>query len=65
MTASSHTKFQHDYQCICNTLCVFFLTTMEYGLPFYLSYMAHWPEYFQVAETPEGRIMGYSKYLNT
>jgi len=21
--------------------------------------MAHWPEYFQVAQSPEGRIMGY------
>jgi len=33
--------------------------TETYGLPFYLSYMAHWPEYLQVAESPTGRIMGY------
>ncbi|XP_047138758.1 N-alpha-acetyltransferase 20 isoform X1 [Hydra vulgaris] len=33
--------------------------TETYGLPFYLTYLAHWPEYFQVAESPEGRIMGY------
>lgn len=33
--------------------------TENYGLTFYLSYMAHWPEYFQVAESPSGDIMGY------
>lgn len=33
--------------------------TETYGLPFYLSYLAHWPEYFQVAESANGRIMGY------
>jgi len=33
--------------------------TETYGLPFYLSYLAHWPEYFQVATSPEGRMMGY------
>ncbi|KAK3092684.1 hypothetical protein FSP39_005865, partial [Pinctada imbricata] len=30
-----------------------------YGLPFYMQYMAHWPEYFQVAVSPGGAIMGY------
>lgn len=33
--------------------------TETYGLPFYLQYLAHWPEYFQVAESPSGEIMGY------
>ncbi|XP_070578890.1 N-alpha-acetyltransferase 20-like isoform X2 [Ptychodera flava] len=33
--------------------------TETYGLPFYMQYLAHWPEYFQVAEAPNGRIMGY------
>lgn len=33
--------------------------TEMYGLPFYLSYLAHWPEYFQVAESPSGDLMGY------
>ncbi|XP_045170066.1 N-alpha-acetyltransferase 20-like [Mercenaria mercenaria] len=33
--------------------------TETYGLPFYMQYMAHWPEYFQVAESPSGEIMGY------
>ncbi|XP_074659328.1 N-alpha-acetyltransferase 20-like [Tubulanus polymorphus] len=33
--------------------------TETYGLPFYLQYLAHWPEYFKVAESPSGRIMGY------
>lgn len=37
--------------------------TETYGLPFYMQYLAHWPEYFQVAESPSGEIMGYSKYL--
>ncbi|XP_059473918.1 N-alpha-acetyltransferase 20 [Neocloeon triangulifer] len=33
--------------------------TETYGLSFYLQYLAHWPEYFQVAESPSGQIMGY------
>ncbi|XP_031562454.1 N-alpha-acetyltransferase 20-like [Actinia tenebrosa] len=33
--------------------------TENYGLAFYLQYMAHWPEYFQVIESPSGKIMGY------
>lgn len=37
--------------------------TETYGLAFYMQYLAHWPEYFQVAESPSGEIMGYSKYL--
>ena len=32
----------------------------KYGLSFYLQYLARWPEYFQVAESPTGEIMGYS-----
>lgn len=37
--------------------------TETYGLSFYMQYLAHWPEYFQVAESPSGEIMGYSTYL--
>jgi len=37
---------------------------MQYGLSFYLQYLAHWPEYFQVAESPSGEIMGYSNIKN-
>ncbi|KAI8484151.1 N-alpha-acetyltransferase 20-like [Branchiostoma floridae x Branchiostoma belcheri] len=33
--------------------------TETYGLPFYMQYLARWPEYFQVAESPTGEIMGY------
>lgn len=33
----------------------------QYGIPFYLQYLAHWPEYFIVAEAPGGELMGYSK----
>lgn len=33
--------------------------TETYGLSFYMQYLAHWPEYFQVAESPTGEIMGY------
>ena len=37
------------------------LNLCKYGIPFYLQYLSHWPEYFQVAESPNGQIMGYSK----
>ncbi|XP_075563073.1 N-alpha-acetyltransferase 20 isoform X2 [Pelecanus crispus] len=33
--------------------------TETYGIPFYLQYLAHWPEYFVVAEAPGGELMGY------
>merc|ERR550534_1951590 len=33
--------------------------TETYGLTFYLQYLAHWPEYFQLTEAPGGEIMGY------
>ncbi|UYV74595.1 NAA20 [Cordylochernes scorpioides] len=33
--------------------------TETYGLAFYLQYLSHWPEYFQVAEAPNGDLMGY------
>jgi N-terminal acetyltransferase B complex catalytic subunit len=38
--------------------------TETYGLSFYLQYLAHWPEYFQVVEAPNGHIMGYSNHYN-
>lgn len=36
--------------------------TETYGLSFYTQYLARWPEYFQLAESPSGQIMGYSEY---
>lgn len=33
--------------------------TETYGLGFYLQYMTRWPEYFLVAESPSGDLMGY------
>ena len=33
--------------------------TEMYGLSFYLQYLARWPEYFMVAESPSGMLMGY------
>lgn len=36
--------------------------TETYGLAFYMQYLARWPEYFQVAESPSGEIMGYSRF---
>lgn len=36
---------------------------LQYGIPFYLQYLAHWPEYFIVAEAPGGELMGYSKFF--
>ena len=51
-----------------NSDCPYFassLTSLQYGIPFYLQYLAHWPEYFIVAEAPGGELMGYSKYNTT
>ncbi len=28
-------------------------------MPFYMQYLATWPEYFTVAEAPNGNIMAY------
>lgn len=36
------------------------LTPAQYGLPFYLQYLAKWPEYFAFAEGPGGACQGYS-----
>ena len=33
--------------------------TETYGLSFYLNYLAVWPEYFKVIESPSGQLMGY------
>ena len=33
--------------------------TETYGVGFYLQYLARWPEYFLVAESPGGDLMGY------
>lgn len=48
----------------CAALCVAVPVSsagLQYGIPFYLQYLAHWPEYFIVAEAPGGELMGYSK----
>ena len=33
--------------------------TETYGLPFYLNYLALWPEYFKVQQSPSGKLIGY------
>eukprot|EP01119_Soliformovum_irregulare_P018615 TRINITY_DN5752_c0_g1_i1.p1 TRINITY_DN5752_c0_g1~~TRINITY_DN5752_c0_g1_i1.p1 ORF type:complete len:173 (-),score=18.92 TRINITY_DN5752_c0_g1_i1:211-729(-) len=33
--------------------------TETYNLSFYLQYMAKWPDYYTLAESPNGRQMGY------
>jgi len=33
--------------------------TETYAIGFYLQYLAKWPEYFMVAESPTGDMMGY------
>ena len=33
--------------------------TETYGIGFYLQYLARWPEYFLVAESPAGDAMAY------
>lgn len=35
------------------------LCWMQYNLPFYLQYLAKWPEYCLVAEAPGQQCMGY------
>jgi N-terminal acetyltransferase B complex catalytic subunit len=30
-------------------------------MPFYLQYLAKWPEYFIAQEAPNGQLMGYSE----
>lgn len=35
--------------------------TETYGISFYMSYMARWPEYFQKIEDMHGNIVGYGK----
>lgn len=60
-------QFRVSYLRICDTLNTDRLCrnldpfTETYGLSFYLQYLAHWPEYFQVLEAPNGDIQGYSK----
>jgi N-terminal acetyltransferase B complex catalytic subunit len=36
--------------------------TETYGLPFYLQYLARWPEYFLFSEGPGGACQGYSAW---
>ena len=33
--------------------------TATYYMPFYLQYLATWPEFFVAAEAPDGQMMGY------
>ncbi|KAJ0982297.1 hypothetical protein J5N97_010552 [Dioscorea zingiberensis] len=33
--------------------------TETFNMSFYMTYLARWPDYFHVAESPGGRIMGY------
>ena len=35
--------------------------TETYGMSFYMTYLARWPEYFQKIVNVNGDIMGYSK----
>ena len=35
------------------------ILTETYHQPFYLQYLAQWPEYFQAQEGPDGKLMGY------
>ena len=40
--------------------------TETYGVQFYLQYLARWPEYFLVAESPSNDIMGKNQiYLKS
>ena len=35
--------------------------TETYNMPFYQTYLARWPEYFQKVVGPEGQLMGYGE----
>ncbi|KAB2071051.1 hypothetical protein ES319_A08G197000v1 [Gossypium barbadense] len=35
--------------------------TETFNMSFYMTYLARWPDYFQVAEGPGNRVMGYSE----
>ena len=35
---------------------------MQYHMPFYMQYLATWPEYFTVAEAPNGNVMAYGTF---
>jgi hypothetical protein len=41
-----------------------FRASLQYHMPFYMQYMATWPEYFTVAEAPTGSTMAYSKFIH-
>lgn len=47
----------------CHTAPVIVMILPQYNMPFYLQYLATWPEYFLVKEAPDGTSMGYSKYI--
>ena len=36
-----------------------FVCCVQYNLPFYLQYLASWPEYCLTAEGPGNEVMGY------
>lgn len=40
------------------------LPCLQYNLPFYLQYLAKWPEYCVMAEGPAHQAMGYSAYAS-
>ena len=33
--------------------------TENYGIAFYLSYLSQWPEFFRIAESASGKLVGY------
>lgn len=39
--------------------CTLF-TRLQYNMPFYLTYIASWPDLCTTAESPSGTIMSYS-----
>uniref|UniRef100_A0A669DR07 N-alpha-acetyltransferase 20 n=1 Tax=Oreochromis niloticus TaxID=8128 RepID=A0A669DR07_ORENI len=54
------TLYKAYFKCVSSYSGYFSLTfDLQYGIPFYLQYLAHWPEYFIVAEAPGGELMGY------
>lgn len=46
------------------TFCVVALPVSQFNMSFYLQYMATWPSLFYVAESVDGKLMGYSECLH-
>ena len=52
-------KFCKASTCLLMNSRASFVCCVQYNLPFYLQYLASWPEYCLTAEGPGKEVMGY------